>query len=70
MKSSLTAAVVLLLPTLILVGYAFEVTLEELPTLYLPFEYTPTPNFDLNVDTSEQVAYNKDRKMLYSVGKN
>ena len=70
MKSSLAVAVVLLLPTLIHVGYAFDVTLEELSTLYLPFEYTPTPNFGLGVDASEQLAYDKDRRMLYSVGKN
>lgn len=63
------ATVFVLFATLIHVGYTFDVTLEELSTLYLPYEYTPSPNFGLGEDASEQLTYDNDRKMLYSVGK-
>lgn len=40
-----------------------------LSTLYLPYTYDPTPTYGLGEDAAEQLAYDKDSKIVYSVGK-
>ena len=50
-------------------GYTFSVQLEKLSTLYLPYDYSPTPEYELLEDAAEQLAYDVQRKIVYSVGK-
>lgn len=46
-----------------------EVSYEILSTLYLPYTYTPTPAYALGEDAAEQLAYDKEAKLIYSIGK-
>jgi len=46
-----------------------SVTFDVLSTLYLPYAYTPQPQYALEKDAAEQMAYDAENSILYSVGK-
>ena len=50
-------------------GYSFSVSVEKLSTLYLPYDYTPTPQYGLFGDAAEQLAYDTEGRLLYTAGK-
>ena len=49
-------------------GYAVNVKLEKLSAIYLPYKYTPT-TYDMSETVVEQLSYDADAKLLYTVGK-
>ena len=51
-------------------GYSFSVQLEKLSALYLPYDYTPTSLYALLKGAAEQLAYDAEGRLLYTVGKN
>ena len=51
-------------------GYLFSVQLEKLSTLYLPYDYTPTPQYAVDEGATEQITYDAKGRLIYSVGKN
>ena len=48
---------------------SFSVKFETASTVFLPYEYTPTPKFALDMDAAEQMAYDQVGHIIYSVGK-
>ena len=68
MKYTITLAFFIL--TTIRDGYSFSVQLEKLSALYLPYDYTPTPQYALLKGATEQLAYDAEGRLIYSVGKN
>lgn len=42
---------------------------KTLSTVYLPYTYSPTPQYKLDKDAAEQMAYDANSKIIYSVGK-
>ena len=50
-------------------GYSFSVQLEKLSTLYLPYDYTPTPQYAVDEGAAEQLAYDTEGRLLYTAGK-
>ena len=59
---------VLLLITVIDVGYALNITLNKLSTIFLPYQYSPIM-YGMQQNAAEQLSYDADRKILYTVGK-
>lgn len=45
-----------------------KVSYEIMSTVYLPYTYDPAPTYGFGEDASEQVAYDPQRKLVYSVG--
>lgn len=58
--------VVLILATL---SAGLQVNYEILSTLYLPYTYEPTATYALDENAAEQMAYDKEAKIIYTVGK-
>ncbi|KAL4216275.1 hypothetical protein ACF0H5_024000 [Mactra antiquata] len=54
--------------TLLLFGVSAGLHFETLSTVYLPFTYTPTPQYELDKDAAEQMSYDSKNHILYSVG--
>ena len=48
---------------------SFNVSVEKLSTLFLPYTYSPSEIYDLGEDAAEQMVYDPPTKLLYSVGK-
>ena len=48
---------------------SFSVNFKTVSTVFLPYEYTPTPQFALDMDAAEQMAYDQVEHIIYSVGK-
>lgn len=42
---------------------------EILSRLYLPYMYDPTPMYELDKGVAEQIAYDKEDKIIYCAGK-
>ena len=48
-------------------GETFEVQLEKLSALYLPYQYAPI-DYKMNKRASVAVAYDAEKQIIYSVG--
>lgn len=46
-----------------------RVSYKILSNVYLPYTYDPSPAYALGEDATEQVAYDKHAKIIYSIGK-
>ena len=61
-----------LMPLILIIGpadAAFDVSFDVLSTLFLPYTYVPTAEYALGKNAAEQLAYDVDGQLLYSVGK-
>jgi len=61
--------ILLVLAALVSLGCGITVKYKILSTLYLPYTYDPAEAYALKEDAAEQMSFDKDNQILYSVGK-